>query len=1213
MPKAITQLVGQSPVFRKALDDAAVAARLDSPVLIFGETGSGKGVLAEYVHRKSGRPGRLVSLNCASFQQNLFESELFGHMKGAFTGAVKDTPGLFEAAQGGTLFLDEIGDTPAELQPKLLRALEEGVVRRVGGTREIDVDVRLVCATNRDLKELIAEGKFREDLYYRINSFVVTVPPLRERLEDLRELARHFIEEATGGAPLKLSVEVIDALEAYAWPGNVRELRSAMQFAAAQSRDRDTILLADLPESLQGLPKVEADTGAQHLEAFEKLYRAGAEDHRLWAEFLLTLSDHLGTVRFARGDILACLRAIRGPEPTNNSLVNEWTRHIKPIPLRLGLIHEEGKKVRIDLDACHRTLRRPEQPAPRVDRAFEVVDDDEADTDIPTETQPPLSERVRHTNIGAARTTFIGRQSEQRLLRDLIMRGKPNVVTLTGPGGTGKTRLAREMGRLLTGVMPGGAWFADLTESRNIEGVAYAVAHALSVPLTGNQSPELAIGEILRERPPCLLILDNFEQVAEAASATVSEWADAAGQVRFLVTSRALLGIEGEQEIELEPLHLADENESLESISRSEAVRLFVERARVHHIGFELDSQSAAAVARICKRLEGMPLAIELAAARTVIMNPEQIAERMDRMFSVLRSSRRDLSPRQRSLEATLDWSFDLLNEAERHAFAQLSLFRGGFFLDAAENVLDMSRFPDAPPVMDLVQSLREKSLLRAVGTPYETRFHMYQVIREYARDRWLEIADETERAATARRFADYYHAYASEWDTRTNSADAIEALDRLDLARSNIEAVLDWAYAGGHDQMFVELTTHFYNLLRVRGPAKQRVPALARALQVHGERDTATRVRLLFLQSQAEREAGDPVNGAKLAEQAVTVAERLGDAHLLATARFNLAGIEYAADNVERAQELHRQALPVFREVGNHLNAARVLSRMALLEANLDNFDKAIEYSEESEGILREQGDVAGLAWALATRGSMYNRYGRHREALEFIERAERIYIELEDRRMIANCLGNRALMTRQLRRFDEAERLVKECNVLVRELGDHITLAKNQMNAGIMYIELERYDQAESVLKEGDRLFEQSDHPHLRATCIENLAFIAGKRGDLQQARAGFERALEMYGDGEENRAGVHAAFAEILLDHGLKEEAAGHARKAVEYWRSQSNNRQRDFFRALAAHAAASDDSAAADEALSVAELIGFTAEDPSPLVRSALSFLKNLRTA
>ncbi|MBZ0135179.1 MAG: sigma 54-interacting transcriptional regulator [Planctomycetes bacterium] len=1205
MPKASTQLVGQSPAFRKALDVAAVAAVQDAPVLIHGETGSGKGVFAEYIHRKSARTGRLVSLNCASFQQNLFESELFGYMKGAFTGAAKDTPGLFEAAEGGTLFLDEIGDTPPEIQPRLLRALEEGVVRRVGGTREIDVDVRLVFATNRDLKELIAAGKFREDLYYRINSFVVPVPPLRERMDDLRELALFFLEEASGDRPHTLAVEAIDALTGYAWPGNIRELRSAMGYAAAQAGDRGTITLDDLPESLRGAaPATPATDDDAHTAAFAELYRAGAENPRLWADFLLKLHAHLGNIRFARGDMLACLRAVRGEEPTNNSLVNEWTRHIKPVPLRFGLVHEEGKKVRIDLAACERALAG----------SFEPVDDNDAETEIRTETQPALQHRARHTNIPAARTTFVGRKQEHAQLVELVLAGKPNLITLTGPGGTGKTRLARETGRSLTGALPGGTWFADLTESRNIEGVAYAVAHALGVPLTGNQSPELAVGAILRERPPCLLILDNFEQVVEVAGAVISDWSEHAPQVRFLVTSRALLGIEGEREFELQALETPDENAPMEAIGRADAVRLFVDRARVHHVGFALDEKSSPTVAKICNRLEGMPLAIELAAARTTIMQPEQIAERMDRKFAMLKSSRRDLSPRQQSLEATIDWSYDLLDDAERWVFAQMSVFRGGFFLEAAETILDLSRHPEAPPVIDLVQGLREKSLLRALETPFETRFAMYQVIQEYAAARWLELANDAEREAVQQRFADYFTDYAAHWDSRSYTTDAVEALDRLDLARNNIGAVMEACAARNDVERFTRLTLNMYTLLRVRGPARQRVPALQSALRAHGDIETPDRARLQFLLSQTERETGDPVKAREDGEEAVRVAERLGDEGLIATAKFNFAGMEYGAGNVARAQALHREVLPVFRKLGNRLNEARVLSRMALAGATLNEFDEAVENSRKSEEILRELGDLPGIAFVLSTRGTIYNRQGLQEEGLKYIEQSERISRELDDKRMITLCLGNRALINRQLRRFEPAEKLILDCSELARELGDRVTLAKNLMNAGIMYNELARYDDARRVSREASDLFAAQQHPHLQAVCVENIAFAAGKQGDLDGALARFKEALALLGDGApEVAAGIRTAMAETLLDHDRTAESAELARECVGYWRAHGRPDNRDYFRALTALALAGSDAEAAREALELAPRLHILDSDPSPLARESLRKLKNISGA
>lgn len=1187
-----------------------MAATQDAPVLIYGETGSGKGVLASFIHNKSARSGRLVSLNCATFQSNLFESELFGHMKGAFTGAVKDTPGLFEAAEGGTLFLDEIGDTPIEIQPKLLRALEEGVVRRVGGTREIPVDVRLVCATNQDLKQLIADGKFREDLYYRINSFVVTLPPLREREDDIEELAGHFLAdiEPAGASPRALAIQAVDALKAYDWPGNIRELRSAMAYALAQAGERATVLLEDLPESVQaGREEEQAVTGQPGaLDEFRELYRRGAEDPQLWAEFLLALNKHLGSNKFARGDMLDCLRAVRGDEPTNNSLVNEWQRHIKPVPLRLNLIHEEGKKLRIDLDACNRAIDGADE-----EDEFEPI------TETQAEPPPPLQERNARTNLDASRTSFIGRASELQALVEQLLSGHSNLITITGPGGTGKTRLSREVGRALLGSYKGGVWFADLTESRNTEGVAYAVAQAFGVPLTGNQTPELAVGTMLRSRSACVLILDNFEQVAEVAAPIVADWIRGAPSVQFLVTSRAILGIEGEQGFELEPLSLPKGNSALTEIRNSEAVRLFIERARVHHVGFELDEKTGPAIERICSRLEGMPLAIELAAARTVIMRPEQIAQRLDRIFDVLKSSRRDLAPRQRSLHATIDWSYDLLDEPERWAFAQLSVFRGGFFLDSAEMILDMSRFPDAPSAMDLLQSLREKSLLRAFDTPYETRFGMYQVIREYASERWLELASDTERENVSRRFAEYFCNYAAEWDPRVHSQDALEALDRLDYARSNLHEVLQWAQSQKSEpeqrKLFIDVSLHMYSLLRVRGPARQRVPALNAALALVSDTDPVMRARMLFLQSQSHREAGDPTEGYKLALEAVELAETTGDANLVATAKFNLAGVEYAQDHTEKAQELHREVLKVFRATGNRANEARVLSRMALLGAEIGDFDEAIEHSHRSEEIMRGLGDLSGLGFVLSTRGNMYHRNADIEHAIDYFVEAQKIYRELNDKRMIAMCLGNLALMNRQLRRFDAAEPLVHECTDLARELGDRLTLAKNLMNTGIMYVELGCFDEAEPMLTEAAPLFAEHKLPRLQAVCIENLAFITGQRGDLNAALAGFDEAEALCDDSDDmTLVGIRTARAETLIAHGRNEDAAPIAAAAVEAWRSSSHPHGRDMFRALVAHVQTAQDAtqraSSAEEARRLGTQLRFTASDPSASVRESLSILE-----
>ncbi|MGM0490718.1 MAG: sigma-54-dependent transcriptional regulator [Planctomycetota bacterium] len=256
--------VSGSLEMRRLVDTAAVVAPSDAPVLITGESGSGKEVVAQLIHAWSPRSETpLVAANCAGLPESLIESELFGHAKGAFTGATHSRQGFFRAASGGTLFLDEIGELPMHLQPKLLRALESGQITPVGSDQPIAIDTRLVAATNRDLEQAVRDGTFRDDLYYRINVVELHVPPLRERRDDVLALARHFATEFSGG-PVRLSPQSVQCLLAYTWPGNVRELRNAMQRACLLCRG-DVIMPEHLPPKIAA-PAVNAPdaTGDQN-------------------------------------------------------------------------------------------------------------------------------------------------------------------------------------------------------------------------------------------------------------------------------------------------------------------------------------------------------------------------------------------------------------------------------------------------------------------------------------------------------------------------------------------------------------------------------------------------------------------------------------------------------------------------------------------------------------------------------------------------------------------------------------------------------------------------------------------------------------------------------------------------------------------------------------------------------------------------------------
>lgn len=280
----LSMMIGQCDAMRKVFEKIQLVADSNCTVLIIGESGTGKELVARAVHEKSRRSSRpFLPINCAAIPESLIESELFGYEKGAFTGATSRREGLFQAAQGGTLFIDEIGEMQLGLQSKLLRAIENKKILPVGATREIDVDIRLVAATNRDLKERVEKGQFREDLYYRLRVVEIVLPPLRERKEDIPLLVRHFIDQIAreNNRPVKdITPEALEVLLSYDWPGNIRELRNTLESIIVLSL-KEQIELDDLPTHIIGAKSVQAvfKSGMTLAELEKEAIRRTLEEH----------------------------------------------------------------------------------------------------------------------------------------------------------------------------------------------------------------------------------------------------------------------------------------------------------------------------------------------------------------------------------------------------------------------------------------------------------------------------------------------------------------------------------------------------------------------------------------------------------------------------------------------------------------------------------------------------------------------------------------------------------------------------------------------------------------------------------------------------------------------------------------------------------------------------------------------------------------------
>ncbi|MGZ6060028.1 MAG: sigma 54-interacting transcriptional regulator [Myxococcaceae bacterium] len=326
LPPQDPEVVAESAATRAVLRQVAQAARTSMPVLLTGETGTGKEVAARLLHAWSGRPGRFVPINCAAIPNELMEGELFGYARGAFSGAVRGHEGLVSAATGGTVFLDEIDDTPHALQVKLLRVLEDRVVIRLGDTTPRTVDFRLVAATNRDLHPLIEAGSFGADLYERLAIVSIELPPLRERREDISRLVEHFIERfyreepaaVDRGRVRKISPEAMEVLEGYRWPGNVRELRNVVFGALVGKRAGSELLLSDLPRRLLGAREGEG-RGVVDVSALERAVSTGRFDLRVEKENLerLALAQALSLARGNAARAAKLLGAVGRGEATD--------------------------------------------------------------------------------------------------------------------------------------------------------------------------------------------------------------------------------------------------------------------------------------------------------------------------------------------------------------------------------------------------------------------------------------------------------------------------------------------------------------------------------------------------------------------------------------------------------------------------------------------------------------------------------------------------------------------------------------------------------------------------------------------------------------------------------------------------------------------------------------------------------------------------------
>ena len=534
----------------------------------------------------------------------------------------------------------------------------------------------------------------------------------------------------------------------------------------------------------------------------------------------------------------------------------------------------------------------------------------------------------RPNNLPVQRTAFIGREHEAAALRQLLSRVDVQLVTLTGPGGIGKTRLALQVATEAAGEFPAGICFVPLSAVSDHGLIASTIAQALGVHETGNQSPLESLKEYLTGlNQPMLLLLDNFEHLVSAAP-LIAQLLTTGPKLKIVVTSQAPLHVYGEHEFPVPPLALPDLKSipAPEVLSRLPAVALFVERAQAVKNEFTLTRENAAAVAAICARLDGLPLAIELAAARIKLLSPSAMLARLESRLNLLTGGARDLPTRQQTLRSTVDWSYGLLNASEQTLFRRLSVFTGGCTLEAVEAVCD-TKGDLGLDILDGMASMVDKSLAQQVEqVDAETRFMMLSTIREYALERLAESDDE---AATRRAHAAYYLVLAEE-----GAEDVVahpEWLDRFETEHDNFRLALDYLIKTGDAEWGLRLGAALFRFWETREHLTEGRDAIARLLALEG---TAARpklrARLLFAAAVLAGEQGDYASARQMLEDSLETCLELNDNRGVAVALNALAVNARDRGELPQASLLFERCVAIWKDLGDSADIARALSNLA-------------------------------------------------------------------------------------------------------------------------------------------------------------------------------------------------------------------------------------------------------------------------------------------
>jgi predicted ATPase/class 3 adenylate cyclase len=715
-------------------------------------------------------------------------------------------------------------------------------------------------------------------------------------------------------------------------------------------------------------------------------------------------------------------------------------------------------------------------------------------------------------NLPLQLTSFIGRLGAIQELRRAI--GASRLTTLTGAAGTGKTRLALQVASEVLDDFPDGVWLLELAPLTDAGHVTQAIAAVLGVREEPGRPLAETLADAVRTRR-LLLILDNCEHLIGACAEITRALLQTAAEVRILVTSREALGIVGEVTWPVPPMALPDPDRlwtldahaALEALLESEAVRLFVERAQSVVPAFALSTDNAEAIANICRRLDGIPLAIELAASRVRVLSVDQIRHRLDDRFRLLTGGSRTALPRHQTLQAALDWSYDLLDEAERAVLRRLSVFTGGFSLESAEAIASGGGVR-AEDVLDLLTRLVDKSIVlrdeRAHAARFRmlederahaARFRMLETVRQYGLRKLLDAGEATD---CRRAHRDWMLAFAERVAGLLRGREGALWLEALEVDHENLRTALRWSLDEHDGAAALRLCAALWYFWHVRGHLAEGRAWIADALNEPESADERVRARALHGGGTLAWRQGDYGPAERLLRESIEILRRVDDPEPLVGSLNMLGVVAWRRGEFAQAEALYGESLALARASGDKPGAALALRGVAEIAAtHRQDYDRARALYEESLTLGRESGDLLSVGHSLNGLGLTGYRRGALDAARVYLEEGLAVFRQIANTTGIAYALSNLAMAAVHRGDLEAAKPLLDESAAILKDLGDRSGLAAISRNAGLLRARLGDVPGAARWLARSLELSTASEDRLGPALCAERVAEVAHRAG--------------------------------------------------------------------------------------------------------------------